>query len=196
MMRKFRNIKQIVGNPPHNLPDLCIRIIGIPQPLQVIKGILPHIRFNIYAHHMSHIRHKILRSRINQPQNQVQRPKLQHQRNRKRRQVIHCQICDRAQNQRQYQIAQTGQSRTKQIQNNRFYIFFLVRPKSFYQMLLFSFASHLYETPYLIFSSIIAHFHIKTKPAYFQILLLSRLFTTSLITFHVQPPYFFQLCCL
>ena len=73
MMRKFRHIKKIIRNSSHNLSNLRIGIIRIPQPLKVVKCILPHIRLYIYAHHMSHIRHKILGRRIYQTQDKIQR---------------------------------------------------------------------------------------------------------------------------
>ena len=101
-MRKFRHIKQIVRNPPHDLTDLRIRIIGISKPLQMVKGILSHIRFYVHAHHMPHVRHKILRRRINQTQHKIQRRKPKHQRYRKRRQIIHSQVRNGPQDQRHH----------------------------------------------------------------------------------------------
>ena len=41
VMGKFRHIKQVIGNPPHNLSDFRIIIVGIGKPLQMCISISP-----------------------------------------------------------------------------------------------------------------------------------------------------------
>ena len=123
-MRELRDFKQIICDASHDLTDLCVGIIGIAQSLQMVKGVLTHIRLNIHTHDMSHIRHKILRRRIDQTQYEIERRQLEHQRDRERRQICHGKIRDRAQDERQHHVAQTGERRAEQIQIHRLSIFF------------------------------------------------------------------------
>ena len=60
-------------------PAVCnfgIGIIGVAQPLQVGKGIPPHIGLNVNAHDVAGAGHKILCGTINQPQNEIQQGEL------------------------------------------------------------------------------------------------------------------------
>ena len=73
---EFGHIKQVVGNAAHDLPNFGIGIIGVAQPLQVGKGIPPHIGLNVNAHDVAGAGHKILCGTINQPQNEIQQGEL------------------------------------------------------------------------------------------------------------------------
>ena len=75
-MGKFGHIKQVVGNAAHDLPNFGIGIIGVAQPLQVGKGIPPHIGLNVNAHDVAAAGHKILCGTINQSQNEIQQGEL------------------------------------------------------------------------------------------------------------------------
>ena len=66
MVRKLCDLKQVICDTTHDLTDLCIGIIGVSKPLQMIKRILSHIRLDIHTHDVAHVRHEILRRRIDQ----------------------------------------------------------------------------------------------------------------------------------
>ena len=68
--------KSIILEQYHDLPNFGIGIIGVAQPLQVGKGIPPHIGLNVNAHDVAGAGHKILCGTINQPQNEIQQGEL------------------------------------------------------------------------------------------------------------------------
>ena len=74
MMGKFRHVKQVIGNTPHNLSHFCIIIVGIGQLLQMEIGIPPHIRLDFRSHHMPHVRHIVAGRRIHYPKHKVKQP--------------------------------------------------------------------------------------------------------------------------
>ena len=57
MVCKFRDIKQVIGNPAHDLAYFCIIIISIRQLHQMCIGIPTHIGLHFRTHDVSHIRH-------------------------------------------------------------------------------------------------------------------------------------------
>ena len=57
VMGKLCHIKQIIGDPPHDLTHFGIIIVCIGQLLQVRIGVPPHIRLDPRSHDMPGIRH-------------------------------------------------------------------------------------------------------------------------------------------
>ena len=91
-MGKFRHIKQVIGNPPHNLSDFRIIIVGIGKPLQMCISISPHIGLHLGSHDMPRICHIEIGHRIDNPQHQVQSAHAKYHLNTQRRQIIHTRI--------------------------------------------------------------------------------------------------------
>src|SRR5699024_2908223 len=57
MMRKFCNVKEIIGDSTHQLTHFGIVKESIGHSLQVVIQCTAHIRFNISAHDVPHARH-------------------------------------------------------------------------------------------------------------------------------------------
>ena len=130
MVGEFRYIKQVVCDTPHNLADFMVGVIILTQLLQVVKGITAHIGFDIHTHYMARVCHIILCRRVYHTQYQIQDSQLYHQTHRQCRQIIDGKVCNMAHNQRQHQIADAGQCRTKQVEQHNVQIFLFIRPES------------------------------------------------------------------
>ena len=128
---KLRHVKQIAGDPGHDLPYLGVVKIIVRQLLQVFKSVLPHIRLNSRPHHMACIRHVKAGHAVNDPQDKVQTSDSDHHTHRERRQVIHAHIGDIPQDQRKDQLTDGRKTRAEQIHHHDPYIFSVIRDKPF-----------------------------------------------------------------
>ena len=72
MMGEFRHIKQIIGDPPHDLTDFSIVIISIGQLLQMVVCISAHVRLDLRAHDVSHIGHIVTGDAIHDTKSEIQ----------------------------------------------------------------------------------------------------------------------------
>ena len=117
-LTKFCNIKQIAGNPCHDLPHLRITIIGVGKLLQVMVGIPPHIRLDPCTHDMPCSRHIIGGDTVHDAKQKVQAHHHADRAHGKRCHISDSLICDETHDHRQNQLAQGGQPRTGQIKNH------------------------------------------------------------------------------
>ena len=79
----------------------------------MLKGVLAHICFNVYTHHMPCIGHVIGCQGVNNPQKQVQTADSDYNSGCHGCQILHPLVCDIAQHQRKNQFSQCSQSRTE-----------------------------------------------------------------------------------
>ena len=126
---KFRHVKEVAGNPGHNLPDFGVVIIGEGELLQMVKEVPAHIRFNPGAHHMANRRHIVVGRAVNEAQDQVKQPQLQNNLHSQGFQVIHAHIRDILDNQRQHQLADGGQRGAEKIQYQYPFVLFKIGGK-------------------------------------------------------------------
>ena len=79
-MQKLRYVKQIAGDPGHELSDLLIVIERKRKVLIVFKNFLSHVVFNLSAHHMTVIADKIIAAALDQHKERHDRPQYEDRR--------------------------------------------------------------------------------------------------------------------
>ena len=129
-MGEFRDIKQVAGDPAHDLTDLGIGIIGAAKPLQMSKRISAHVCFNMNAHDMTMRTHIEIGCSINDAQGEVQQCHISDHRDCKRCRVKHCCIGQSAHDPRKGNITQGGQRCAQKVQGKHTFIFHQIRCKS------------------------------------------------------------------
>ena len=140
VMRKFRHVKQVIGNPPHNLPDLGIVIIGIGQFLQMMIRCPSHIRLYMGTHYMSGVRHVKIGQTVHNPQCKIQGRQLQNQLRCQRCRIAAPRIGNIADDQRKHHLADRRQGRTAQVLQQNRKIRSVIRKKTFQKFFAFIFS--------------------------------------------------------
>ena len=130
---KLRHIKQVVGDPPHDLPHLCIVVIGIGQLLQMGIGIPSHIRLDGGAHDVPHIRHIIIGHAVDDPQHQIEQGHLPYHVHTQHRQILHTGIGDKPDDHGKHHLAERGKKGTEQIRRKHPGVVFIIGIKPLHQ---------------------------------------------------------------
>jgi hypothetical protein len=73
VMGELRHVEQVVGDPPHDLPDLGVGVVGVAHLLQVVERVAPHVRLDVDPHDVPLGGHVEVRHGVNDPQHAVQR---------------------------------------------------------------------------------------------------------------------------
>ena len=129
-MGKFRYIKQVAGDPAHDLSDLGVGIIGAAKPLQMGKGIGTHVCFNIDTHDMTVRTHIEIGGCVNDPQGKVQQRHVSDHCDSQGCRVEHGSVGQSAHDPRQGDITQCRQRRAQQVQGKHTFIFQQIWRKS------------------------------------------------------------------
>ena len=118
VMRKLGDFKQVGRDARHNLPDFRVRVVAEGQLLQVVEDVVAHICFQLAAHDMPDGLHVVIRRRVDDTQQHVDTAHHQHERHRQRRDVVGRAGRNRADNQRQHQLADGRQRRAAQVERH------------------------------------------------------------------------------
>ena len=112
---KFGHVKQVVGDASHDLADLGVGIVGVAQPLEMGKGVPPHVGLDVDAHDVAGAGHVVVGGAVNKPKNQVQYSQFEHDPGGQGNGGIGGGVGQIAHDLRQHNVAQGGQRRAEQI---------------------------------------------------------------------------------
>ena len=131
---KFCYVKQVVGDPPHDLPHLRIIVIGVGQFLQVGVGISAHIRLDGGAHDMPHIRHIVVGHTVDDTQHQVQQRHLPDHFHSEPCQILYTGIGDKPDDHGEHQLAERGKGGAEQVRGKHALMLSVIGEKALHQL--------------------------------------------------------------
>ncbi len=130
MVGKLGHIKQVRGNPGHNLPHLHIVKVLKRKLLQVGEQVRAHIRLHLCPHNMANRGPKKGGPSVYQAEKQVKNPNFQHQLHGKGRQVVNGHIGNIAYQQGQGQLTDRSQRGTEQVKKQNTCVLFKIWHKT------------------------------------------------------------------
>ena len=124
------HVEQVVGDAPHDLPDLCVVVVGVVQPQQVVKGVAAHVGLDMHAHDMPDTGHKVAGRAVDDAQHKIQRRQFQHGLHRQRGPLAGSSVGQRAHDLGQHDVAQRRQRRAEQVKAQNAFVFEQIRQKA------------------------------------------------------------------